>query len=342
MEYLLDFLLFFAKTIIVVLCIFIPLLFLMAISSKQKLHQKEHLEVNQLNKRYKAMADAINSTVLSKKSYKENVKNRKKEDKKSEKEEKDENSKNIYVIDFDGDIQASEIDRIREEITAVLTVAEPTDEVVVKIESQGGAVHAYGLAASQLSRIKSKGIRLTVTVDRVAASGGYLMACVADTILAAPFAIVGSIGVLAQVPNLSRVLEKHDIEYQEFTAGEYKRTVGMFTPPTEKGTAKFKEEIEDTHALFKDFIHLNRPKVDIDKVATGEYWFGTRALERDLVDELITSDQYLLEASKEHNILEVKYVRKKNLLERIHPALESLLPSIIRNRFTDSRIIDRY
>ena len=345
MEYLFDYLLFFAKTITVVIFVFLPILLLLAISSRHKAHQKEHLEVNKLNKRYEAMADAINSTVMSKKSYKEISKQKKKQEKEQDKAVgKDEQTKpkNLYVIEFEGDIQASQIERMREEITAILTVAEAKDEVLVKIESPGGAVHAYGLAASQLRRIKSRDIHLTVTVDKVAASGGYLMACVADTIVAAPFAIVGSIGVLAQIPNFHRVLEKHDIEYNEFTAGEYKRTVGMFTPPTEKGTAKFKEEIEDTHKLFKDFIHLNRPKVDIDSVSTGEFWFGTRALERELVDKLMTSDQYLLEASKDFEIFEVKFIKKKNVMEKLKPAMAALLSLGKRNRYSDTRMIDKY
>ena len=216
-----------------------------------------------------------------------------------------------------------------EEITSVLTIGEAPDEVVVRLESRGGVVHGYGLAASQLKRIKDQNIALTVAVDKVAASGGYLMACVADKIIAAPFAIVGSVGVLAQIPNFHRALEKHNIDYQEYTAGEYKRTVGMFSEPTEKGKAKFLEEIEDVHRLFKDFIRMNRPSVEVDEISTGEHWYGTRALELNLVDELRTSDDYLLEASKTSDIYEVKFVRKETMADKFKPAIAGLLGTVL-------------
>ena len=109
---------------------------------------------------------------------------------------------------------------------------------------------AYGLAASQMQRIRDKKLKLTVCVDKVAASGGYMMAVVADKIIAAPFAVLGSIGVLAQVPNFHRLLKKHDVDFEMLTAGKYKRTLTMFGENTDKGREKFQEDIEDTHVLF--------------------------------------------------------------------------------------------
>ncbi len=188
-----------------------------------------------------------------------------------------EQRKRLYVLNFDGDIRASATDNLREEITAVLNQSTEGDEVLVKVESPGGLVHGYGLAASQLRRIRDAEVPLTIAVDKVAASGGYMMACVADRIIAAPFAVLGSIGVLAQVPNFHRLLKKHDIDFELFTAGEYKRTVTMFGENTEKGREKFTEDLEETHDLFKDFVSENRPQLDIARVATGEVWYGTRS-----------------------------------------------------------------
>ena len=340
MEYLVEFILFFAKTLIVIIAVVIPILLISALAARQRQHQKEHLEVNHLNRRYETMSNTINSAHMPKKAFKEQVKQQKKERKAlaKGKQEQSEEKNRIYVFKFKGDIEASDIDHLREEITAVLTVAEPADEIVVNVESRGGVVHGYGLAASQLKRIKDKNIALTVAVDKVAASGGYLMACVADKIIAAPFAIVGSVGVLAQVPNFHRALEKHDIDYQEFAAGEYKRTVGIFSEPTAKGKAKFMEEIEDVHTLFKDFVKENRPKVDVEKISTGEHWYGTRALDLNLVDELRTSDDYLLEASSKSEIYEVKYVQKPSLSERINPAASEFIRNLFfrSNRFPGS------
>ncbi|MDE0308723.1 MAG: protease SohB [Acidiferrobacterales bacterium] len=331
MEQLAEYALFLAKTVTIIVAFLVPVMMIAAIAARQRQHQKEHLEVNNINRRYEAMSNAIDAVQLPKKHYKEKMKKQKKEQKSSSKKnaEDSEDRKRIFVFNFEGDLEATEIDRLREEITSVLTIADAPDEVVVKLESRGGVVHGYGLAASQLKRIKDQEIQLTVSVDKVAASGGYLMACVADKIIAAPFAVVGSVGVLAQIPNFHRALEKHNIDYQEYTAGEYKRTVGMFSEPTEKGKAKFMEELEDVHSLFKEFVQLNRPEVDVDQISTGEHWYGTRALDLKLVDELRTSDDYLLEASKTADIYEVIFVRKESLSDRFKPAFAGLLGSVV-------------
>ncbi len=221
------------------------------------------------------------------------------------------------MLNFDGDLEASDTENLREEITALLQVATAEDEVVVKVESPGGVVHGYGLAASQLLRIRERGIPLTVCVDKVAASGGYLMACVANRIVAAPFAILGSIGVVAQVPNFHRVLKKHDVDFKEYTAGEYKRTVSLFGEITPKGEERFQERLHDTHILFKNFVHRFRPQVDLGKVATGDYWFGEEALHLGLVDELKTSDDLLLSFDKETPIFELNYQVKHTLADKL-------------------------
>ena len=213
-------------------------------------------------------------------------------------------------------------------LTAILTVADKKDEVVIILESGGGPVHGYGLGASQLKRIRDKEIKLTAAVDKVAASGGYMMACVADNIIAAPFAIIGSIGVLAQIPNFHRLLKKMDIDFEQITAGDYKRTLTLFGENTDKDREKFKEELEDTHRLFKEFVKDSREKVDIDKIATGEHWYGKRAIDLNLVDELITSDDYLSKAAKEADIFEVKYERKKPVTEKLFSFCANLLDSI--------------
>ncbi|MGH7456798.1 MAG: protease SohB, partial [bacterium] len=231
----------------------------------------------------------------------------------------------VFVLSFKGDILASAVSSLREEVTAVLTVAKPSDEVVVRLESAGGTVNSYGLAASQLLRLKRQNIPLTVLVDKVAASGGYLMGCVADRILAAPFAVIGSIGVVSEVPNFNRLLKKHDIDYELITAGEYKRTLTMFGENTEKGRKKFIEQIEDVHAIFKEFLKENRAQVDTAAVATGEHWHGRRAIEMKLVDELMASDDYLFAASEKSDIYEVEYKIPETLREKIISGIQQTL-----------------
>ncbi|KYK78645.1 peptidase [Aggregatibacter actinomycetemcomitans serotype e str. SC936] len=234
----------------------------------------------------------------------------------------------LYVLHFKGDISASETAALREEISAIIQVVKPTDEVLLCLESPGGVVHGYGLAASQLMRLKQRNIRLTVAVDKVAASGGYMMACVADKIVSAPFAIIGSIGVVAQIPNVHRLLKKYDVDVDVMTAGEYKRTMTIFGENTEKGKQKFQQELEETHQLFKQFVAQNRPHLDLDKVATGEHWFGQQALNLNLVDDIMTSDDLLLQAMKEKSVIGVKYAVKKSLLQKVGKQVEESADNI--------------
>lgn len=226
-------------------------------------------------------------------------------------------NKNCFVLDFYGDIKATEVQQLREEISTLLTVAQAEDEVIVRLESSGGMVHAYGLAAAQLARIKEAGLNLTVCIDKVAASGGYMMACVADKILAAPFAVVGSIGVVAQVPNFHDLLEKHDIDVEVFTAGKYKRTVTVFGENTEEDKQKFQQELEETHKLFKDFVRKYRPSLDVEQVATGEHWYGEDAITRNLVDALQTSDSYILEKMTDSELYAIQSRQKPTIAQKL-------------------------
>lgn len=315
-EFFLNYGLFLAKAVTIVAAIIVVVVFVFVMASRKQAVKKEALEIKKLNKKYDDMAMAMNASMLDKHSLKKLLKEEKKKLKGKHKDKEDERQrKRIYVLNFHGDIRASAVSSLREEITAILMVATDNDEVFMRLESSGGVVHGYGLAASQLMRILDKNIPLTVSVDKVAASGGYMMACVANRIIAAPFAIIGSIGVIAQIPNFYKVLKKHDVDFEQFTAGEFKRTVTMFGENTDEAKEKFRQEIEDIHLLFKDFIVKHRPDVDIAKVSTGESWPGTRALEKNLVDELKTSDDYLLENNKHADIYEISYVSKKPLLE---------------------------
>lgn len=332
MEFLTEYGLFLAKTITFVVAIVVIVSLIVSASSRNKKSEKGQIQIGKLNEKFKAMREALQHALLDEEQVKQLEKDEKKRLKLEKAEQKkvakgkskkdsgdfsDEHKKRVFVLDFHGDIKASANDGLREVISAVLTMATPKDEIVVKVESGGGMVHSYGLASSQLARITNKQIPLTVCVDKVAASGGYMMACVANKIVAAPFAILGSIGVVAQLPNFHRLLKKNDIDYEMFTAGEFKRTVTMFGENTQKGREKFIEDIEDTHVLFKDFVSEHRPQVDIAKVATGEVWFGRRAKEVNLIDVIQTSDEYLLDQVEAADIFEVEYAVKKSLQEKI-------------------------
>lgn len=315
MEFLSEYGLFLAKAVTIVAAVLVivgGIVALIARGSGQP-EAQGRLDIRHLNENYDGMALALKSAILPKKALKQFQKEQKAHEKQREKTER----RRVFVLNFHGDIRATAVTSLREEVTAVLTAAQPEDEVLVRLESAGGLVHGYGLAAAQLLRIRDRRLKLTVAVDKVAASGGYMMACVADRIIAAPFAILGSIGVIAQLPNFNRLLKKHDVDFEQFMAGEHKRTVTLFGENTDKGRQKFQEEIEDIHSLFKDFVKNHRPQVDLERVATGEHWFGARALDCRLVDELRTSDDYLLDASAGADLYEIIYTGKKPWLARL-------------------------
>lgn len=225
--------------------------------------------------------------------------------------------KRLFVLNFQGDIRASAVANLREEVNAVLAAAGDEDRCLLVLDSAGGVIPGYGLAASQLDRLRRRGIHLTIAVDKIAASGGYMMACVADRLTAAPFAILGSIGVIGQLPNFNRLLKRNDIDFEQHTAGEYKRTLTLFGENTEEARERFREDLAEAHELFKAFVAKHRPALEIDRVATGEYWFGEQALELGLVDTLATSDDLLLEARPDYRIVALAVKRKRHWLDRL-------------------------
>ena len=329
MSFLQEYGLFLAEATTVVVAILLVAAGLFALGQRGRTHDEGHIEIKKLNDRYRDYRHAMQRALLDEREFKREGKEERKREK-SEKKSRKQTPETVerlrlYVLNFHGDIRASATESLREEISAILDVARSGDEVMVRLESGGGLVHSYGLAASQLQRIRDAGIQLTVAVDKVAASGGYMMACVANRILAAPFAVIGSIGVLAQLPNFNRLLKKANVDFEQITAGEYKRTPTIFGENTDADRAKMQEEIDDTHLLFKSFVADHREQVDIEAVATGEVWFGKRAIERGLVDELQTSDAFVQNCLPERDVFEVKYVHKKHWQERLGLAVENTL-----------------
>ena len=329
MEYIYDYLSFLAQAITIVVALLVILSALTALGARRHQVGTGHLEINKLNDRLDGLKERIDEVVLPpqafKKARKQAAKTAKKEAKQASKQVASDEppGKRVFVLSFEGDLQASKVVQLRHEINAILMHAAKTDEIVVRVESPGGMVHGYGLAASQLHRIRERGLHLVVAVDKVAASGGYLMAAVADKVIAAPFALVGSIGVVAQIPNVHRLLKKNDIDFEVITAGQYKRTMTVFGENTEEGRQKFTEELEDVHALFQEFVHDNRPSVDLAKVATGEAWYGQRAIDLNLVDEIATSDAYPMQKCEDADVFEIRWVEQKKPLERVLGQIEN-------------------
>ncbi len=297
----------------------------------------ESIEIEKINDQIEEMRETLESALYTKSELKALHKERHKAEKKAAKEAKRGSSsessskrRRLFVLRFEGDLEASEVNQLRQSITGVLSIATPEDEVLMILESAGGYVHHYGLAASQLARIRKRNIPLTASIDLVAASGGYLMAAVANHIIAAPFAVLGSIGVLAQLPNFHRLLKKYDIDIEQHTAGEYKTTLTMLGENTNKAREKFKEELEETHDLFKEFVHTHRPQLNIDALATGEHWYGSKALELKLIDGIATSDDYLLEKSEAWDIFQVNYVIYQPWIDKLSDKLHGATGRLLR------------
>ena len=324
-EFFADYGLFLAQLVTIVAVVLFATALVAAVARRGA--HPENLEVRHLNRQFEQQADILQRAVEGKERFKKFLKTRERARKKEKRDKSRGDRHRVFVLDFKGDIRASATESLRREVSAVLAVAKPTDQVLVRLENAGGTVHEHGLAASQLLRIKRRGIPLLVAVDKVAASGGYLMACVADRIIAAPFAIIGSVGVLAQLPNFHRLLEDKGIEFEQIAAGRYKRTLTMFGKNTDEGREKMKQELVEVHELFKNQIAEHRPQVDVESVSTGEHWYGARALELKLVDELSASDDFLLEAAKERDLYHVTYKRRRPFSERVLGGVESLLSS---------------
>ena len=322
MHFLNEYIFFFAKTMTVVLSILVIAGGLLVLVSKTKSKEKAgKLSVQNVNDKYKNYQETINDATQTKIEKKLTKKTQKNQAKLLGKHSRN----RLFLLCFHGDIKASAVSSLREEITAILLAKKSGDEVLLCVDSPGGLVHGYGLAAAQIQRLKDEKIRVTVAIDKIAASGGYLIACIADHIIAAPFAIVGSIGVIAQLPNFHRWLEKNEIEFEQVYAGQYKRTLTLFGKNTPEGREKLQEEINEAHDIFKAFIERYRPQVNIEQVATGEHWFATRAIELNLLDEIKTSDDFLLTAKNTHDIYQVKYELKKSFIQRINAAANMLI-----------------
>ncbi len=316
-----------AKAVIIVALILILIAGIVAILARGKEKMGGKISIKNLNKYYDEVKQSLLEQILSKKDFKKHLKKVKTH---SKQQANALPRKNIFIIDFNGDMKASAVTSLREEVTAILNITTPEDQVLVKIESGGGMVHAYGLAAAQLLRIREKNIPLIVSVDKVAASGGYMMAAVANKIISAPFAIIGSIGVIVQLPNFNRVLKDKHIDFEQITAGSFKRTLTLFGENTKEAREKLHQEIEAIHGLFKNLILEHRKDVDIEKISTGEHWLGKQALPLNLVDELMTSDDYLLAHSKDYNLFEIKFHVKKSFTEKLFGAQARLAENLFK------------
>lgn len=328
MEFINNYSLFLAKLISITVAILIILFVFLSMLAYAKGKPKGKLDVRRFNDKYEQYNRILLHAIKSRRELKLQLKSQKRKYKRKIKSK--ELRKRIFILNFNGDVHASAVEALREEITALLTLANKEDEVLVRLESGGGMIHSYGLAASQLQRIKEANIKLLVSIDKIAASGGYLMACVADWIIAAPFAIVGSIGVLTQMPNFHRYLQKKSIDFEQITAGEYKRTLTLFGQNTEKGRAKIRQEVEEVHTLFKNFIREHRKVVDVEQVATGEHWCASQAMSLRLIDELQTSDNYLLTASQRCDLYEIRYMIKLTLGKRLARGLNQAYCQLLR------------
>lgn len=337
MEFLADIGLFLTKAIIIV-CAIGAVIVLIISAGGSKGGQADAagtVHVDKLNDMFENDELTLRGAMMSPQSYKRLVSERDKAEKQRNKEaekiaikqakrkneagevEEGPSKPRVFVTDFEGDMEASGVSGLRRVVSTILSVAKPCDEVVLRLESPGGSVIGYGLAASQLDRIRKANIPLTVCVDKVAASGGYMMASVANKIIAAPFAMLGSIGVIFQLPNVNKLLKRADIDYEQITAGEFKRTLTVFAENTEADREKTREDVEEIHELFKGHVSSRRPIVDIKQVATGEVWFGTQAKDINLVDEVATSDEYVTGKRETADLYHVSFKPKKSLAERV-------------------------
>ena len=334
MDYFYEISLFSLKALIIVIgliaVILIPTIIIKKGESEDK--KKKKFKLENLKDQYKRYIVHFKQKTLEKKEFKKYIKSLKKE----KSENRQENGSG-FVLSFKGDTMATQVEDLREEISLILEIASPKDEVILLLESRGGSVAHYGLAASQLQRLRNHNIPLTVCVDKVAGSGGYLMACVGNQIISAPFAFIGSIGVLFGLPNIHDFLKKHDISYEEITAGEYKRTLTPLGKVTEEKRKKLKEQLDLIHNQFKNFVKQYRD-IDMDQIATGETWLAEEALKKGLVDKIQCSDDYIIDRSKTRNVYKVSLKTQKSFFEKLI-SKRSVSGKVLNNLFSKDLII---
>jgi serine protease SohB len=314
-----NYTIFFLKiTTIIILLLLTLIMCLIIIKNKDN----KYIKIKNINKKYITFKKLFLSEILKKTEKKQIIKN-------INEEEKITKTKNLFILNFNGDINASDINNLKDILSVIILNKKYVDEVLIKLTSNGGIVTNYGLAATQLKRLKNENINLTISIDTIAASGGYMMACVANKIIASHFSIIGSIGVLGIIPNINKILNKNNIEIEYHTSGKYKKTLSIIGENTEIGRKKFIESLENTHFLFKNFVKENRSQINIEEIATGEYWYGIDALKLNLIDKIQTSDEYIMENLNTTQIYEIKLNEKTNIKNKIKEHIHNILFNIL-------------
>ncbi|CAB3976441.1 protease SohB [Candidatus Azoamicus ciliaticola] len=314
-----DYTIFFLKIITIIILLLLTIITCLIIIKNK---DNKYIEIKNINKKYITLKKMFLSEILKKTEKKNIIKN-------INKEEKIIKTKNLFILNFNGDINASDINNLKDILSILILNKKYVDEVLIKLTSNGGIVTNYGLAATQLKRLKNENINLTISIDTIAASGGYMMACVANKIIASHFSIIGSIGVLGIIPNINKMLNKNNIEIEYHTSGKYKKTLSVIGENTEIGRKKFIESLENTHFLFKNFVKENRSQINIDEIATGEYWYGIDALKLNLIDKIQTSDEYIMENLNNTKIYEIKLNEKTNIKNKIKENIHNILFNIL-------------
>lgn len=210
------------------------------------------------------------------------------------------------VLRFEGDTMATGRQDFARMVDEVLHNKERIQRVIVVVNSPGGGVSVYGQMFAGMERMRNAGVDVTACVDTYAASGGYLMSVPAQRIIAAPFAMVGSIGVVSEFMNFNKLLRRLGVEPMTITAGELKRTVTPLSEVTEENKAAYKAQLEAIHRQFIAVVKKYR-EVDADRVCTGNHWTAAESVELklNLVDGLATSQEYLFEANQTEDLVTI-------------------------------------
>lgn len=226
--------------------------------------------------------------------------------------------KTAVLLSFNGDINATEVIEFGRAVSMIVQMKDLVSEVYIIINSGGGVVNGYGLLASEIERLHYSEIETYALIDQVAASGGYMAACVANHVVAAPFAYIGSIGVVSEMPNFNQILSDNGINIEQHTAGKSKRTVTPLGKITDEDRNEFKKKLERIHRSFINHVSHYRNINDADEnknsiIFSGDYWIAeeTVELELGLVDEISTSQEFLLDKMKEYNIIEITFQENK-------------------------------
>ncbi|WP_343192796.1 S49 family peptidase [Buchnera aphidicola (Taiwanaphis decaspermi)] len=301
MEFIYSYILFIIKTLSVLFFLHLfSKIIIIYILKKNDIYLNNTLKVELLNNHYKKLKNDLSFFQKKKIINQKNVYNKK---------------SNLYILDYNDKIKKNKIKKLREEISSIILVAKKNDEVLLRLENTSDIVYEYGLVIAQLQRLRKKGIKLIISIDKIVSNGGYIIACVADHISASPFSIIGPINIVVNIPNIDKYTQTSNLNNQLNDCNTFTKLT-LIKNNTKIYVNKIFNKLDIKKYIRNSFIKDMRPSLNLNKIFNQNYWIGENAINEKLIDSINTSDDILFSKKDTHNLLKIKYVYKSNIVEK--------------------------